>query len=102
MMEILRRNSPKESIKGALESFINNLQNNYGPIGDGMFDITTISHNCFMDFVWDRFDITKPIAYDENKAITSWERNPEHILEAWQSMSEKVANDLLWTRMRRR
>ena len=59
-----------------------------------MFDITTISQDCFMDFVWDRFNITKPIAYDENKEIASRECNRERILEAWQSMSEKVANDL--------
>ena len=77
----------------ALESFINNLQNNYGPIEDGMFDITTISRDGFMNFVWNRFDITKPIAYDENKAIASRERNRERVLEFWRSRSEKVAND---------
>jgi len=55
----------------ALESFINKLQNNYGPIEDGMFDITTISRSQFMDFVRKEFDITNPIAYDEKKAIAS-------------------------------
>jgi hypothetical protein len=70
----------------ALESFINNFQNNYGPIEDGgIFDITTISRDAFMNFVWNRFDITKPIAYDEDKAIAS--------REFWRSRSEKVAND---------
>ena len=63
----------------ALEFFINNLQNNYGPIGDGMYDITTISRRRFMRFVNARFDITNPIAYDENKAIVSREHNLEDL-----------------------
>ena len=58
-----------------LESFINNLQNNYGPVEVGMFDIsTTISRNSFTYFDWTRFGITNPIVYDENKAIASQDR----------------------------
>ena len=50
-------------------SFINHLQNNYGPIDDGMFDITTVPHYQFDCFVACSFDISKPIAYDEDRAI---------------------------------
>jgi len=61
----------------ALDSFINNLQNNYGPIEDGMFDITTVSHYQFECFVARSFDIQQPIAYDEEKAIASRKRRLE-------------------------
>ena len=61
----------------ALESFINNLQNNYGPIEYGMFDITTVSYHHFECFVATSFDIQQPIAYDEEKAIASRERRLE-------------------------
>jgi len=63
----------------ALDSFINNLQNNYGPIEDGMFDITTVSyhHFEFECFVATSFDIQQPIAYDEENAIASRERRLE-------------------------
>ena len=73
----------------ALGSFINKLQNNYGPIEDGMFDITTISRDQFMKFVWTEFDITNPIAYDEKKAIASRDRR----IKTLQSVSEKIEND---------
>jgi hypothetical protein len=63
----------------ALESFINKLQNNYGPIEDGMFDITTISRSQFMNFVWTEFDIANPIVYDEEKAIASRDQRLEYL-----------------------
>ena len=63
----------------ALDSFINNLQNNYGPIEDGMFDITTVSYHHFECFVATSFDIQQPIAYDEEKAIASRERRLEDL-----------------------
>ena len=66
-----------ESIFAALGSFINNLQNNYGPIEDGMFDITTVSYHHFECFVATSFDIQQPIAYDEENAIASRERRLE-------------------------
>lgn len=58
----------------ALDSYLNNLQNEYGPIEYGMYDIiNNTTHGCFIEFTLD-FDINNPIIYDEDIATVSRDR----------------------------
>ena len=58
----------------ALDSYLNNLQNKYGPIEYGMYDIIGNTTRCdFIEFMME-FDINNPIIYDEDIATISRER----------------------------
>ena len=59
----------------ALDSYLNSLQNTYGPIEYGMFDIVGITtRQTFMEFIIMEFSIINPILYDEGIATRSRER----------------------------
>ena len=58
----------------ALDSYLNNLQNEYGPIEYGMYDIiNNTTRGCFIEFMLE-FDINNPIAYDKDIATVSRDR----------------------------
>ena len=59
----------------ALDSYLNSLQNTYGPIEYGMFDIVgNTTRQSFMEFITIGFNITNSILYDEGIATESRER----------------------------
>jgi len=48
-----------------LESFLNNMQNNTGPVSSGYVDITTLTRNDYVDITLEYYE---PITYDEDLA----------------------------------
>ena len=55
----------------ALYSFLNDCQNWYGPIDDGLFDILGTTREQFEHFIATKFRAYKPILYNQDEALKS-------------------------------
>ena len=62
-----------------LESYLNYVQNYSGPISDGYADITKNGLDYFLDYCYELYTTSKPITYDEERAIKTKEHRGGYV-----------------------